>query len=162
MKNLSILALLVLVFSSVSYGQIAHDLEIFSETGDKFIVVINGQPLSDRYGTHVKLDNIQNDNLHVKIEFEDKTKEPILKKYLLLADPGEQHDGPKAPQSNVYKVKANRKGKLRLAYVSRSPKKVQQVVHTQTVIHNTQTTSNSGASVTIQTPVGGISLTIFD
>ena len=161
MKRFIILSVFALTISSFSFGQIAHDLEIFSESGDKFKISINGRVLSEQYGTHVKLDNIQNDNLHVKIEFEDSKREPILKKYLLLSDPGEQHDGPMTPQSNVYKVRETRKGKLKLSYVSRSPKKVQPVVN-QTVIHTTETHTHSSGSVTIQTPVGGISLTIFD
>lgn len=173
MKKLGILSLLFVMISSFSMSQIAHDLEIFSETNDKFKVYINGVELSSQYGKHVRLDNVQNDNLNVKIEFEDKSKAPIVKKYLLLSDPGEGQDsGPASPCSNVYKVKMTKKGKMKLAFVSRSKKKIQQVVHQTTVINNNSTvvqgsgtqtrTSGNGGSVTVNTPVGGISLTIFD
>lgn len=150
------------MISSFSMSQIAHDLELFSETGDRFIVYVNGQLLSNQYSGHVKLDNVQHDNLHIKIEFEDKTKEPIIKKYVYLADPGEEKQ-PKSPQSNVYKVKQTKKGKMKLAFVSRAYKKIQPVVHQTTINRNEQITTGGGSgTVTISTPVGGISLTIFN
>ena len=160
MKKLGLLTLLILAFSSISYSQIGHDLEIFSETSDKFKVYVNGQLLSNQYGSHVKLDNVQHDNLNVKIEFEDAAKEPIVKKYCYLADPGQETE-PKSPQSNVYKIKQTKKGKMKFVFASRAYKKIQPVVHQTTVVQGNQP-QRTGGSVTISTPVGGISLTIFD
>lgn len=160
MKKLFILFVHVCLFSAFTNAQIAHDFELFSETGDKFKIYVNGLELSDKYGTHVRLDNIQNDNLNIKIEFEDQTKEPIVKKYLLLSDPAEGPEvATKSPCSNVYKIKANKKGELNLAFVSRSRKKIQPVT-TQPVDPNNGT--NQGNGVTINTPVLGISITIFN
>lgn len=160
MKKSILVFIQVVIFSVISNAQIGHDLEIFSETGDKFKVLVNGMVLSETYGSHVKLDNIQNDNLNVRIEFEDQTKEPIVKKYLLLSDPSEGVDvNPKSPCSNVYKVKANKKGELNLVYSSRSRKKIQTVTQ-PTNPNNGQ--GSSGNGVTINTPILGISITIFN
>lgn len=162
MKKIWILFLGLFLFPVFSFGQIAHDLEIFSETGDKFKIYVNGLALSDTYGSHVRLDNVQNDNLNIKIEFEDENKAPIIKKYLLLSDPAEgTSNEPKSPCANVYKIKANKKGELVLTFVSRSKKKIQPVVN-QTVIINENQNQYSGGSVTVNTPVGGIRLTIFN
>lgn len=163
MKKLFLSGLLFAAFALVSSAQIAHDLEIFSETGDKFKVYVNGLLLSEKYGSHVKLDNIQNDFLNIKMEFEDQTKGTIEKKYLGLSDPSEgTSNAPKSPCANVYKVKANKKGELVLTFVSRSKKKIQtQTVVNQTVINETQP-QQTGSSISIDTPVGGIKLTIFN
>ena len=123
MKKLFLLTLLLSLFISYSQAQISHDLEIFSEDGLKFTLIVNGRIINDTPQSNVKISNIENDYVQIVIKFENGELATIKKKYLQIADPG---TGAKYPVSTVYKI-ILKKGKYKLKFVSRSDKKIQYV-----------------------------------
>lgn len=117
------LLLFALILTSNVTAQISHDLEIYSENGLKFTLVLNGRTMNDDVVSNIQVLNTDKDYLNAKIVFEDPTIPPIEKKFLQLAEPGQATD--KAPVSVVYKIVETKKGKLKLKFASRSRKKIQ-------------------------------------
>ncbi len=123
MKKLFLLTVLLSLFISYSQAQISHDLEIFSEDGLKFTLIVNGKVINETPQSNVKIMNIENDNVQIVIKFEDTSIPSIKKKYLQIADPG---NNSKYPVSTVYKI-FFKKGNYKLKFVSRSKKKIQYI-----------------------------------
>lgn len=113
--------LFTLFFGIHVTAQTAHDLEIYAEDGTPFQLISNGRVINEDFAANVKLEDIHDDYLHVKIVFKDDAIAPVEKKYLQLAEPG---TGAKAPVSVVYKL-VEKKGQYKLRFASRSPKKIQ-------------------------------------
>lgn len=122
MKHLLITILFSLI-GITSYSQISHDLEIYSEEGLKFTLVINGRTMNEVPVSNIQVVNTDKDYVNAKIIFEDSNIPEIEKKFLQLADPGTGTD--KAPVSVVYKIAQNKKGEQNLRFASRSHKKIQ-------------------------------------
>ena len=118
---------LIFAFSILSifsgHSQISHDLEIYSENGQKFTLILNGRTLTAEPVTNIQILNTDKDVVHAKIIFEDSAIPEIEKKFLQLADPGT--DVEKVPVSVVYKISENKKGDYKLKFASRSHKKIQ-------------------------------------
>ena len=123
MKQFLSILLFALVFAPSVDAQVAHDLEIYSEDGLKFTLILNGRKMNEEPVSNIQIVNTDKDYLHAKIIFEDQTIPPIEKKFLQLADPGQETN--KAPVSVVYKIVATRRGKHKLRFASRSRKKIQ-------------------------------------
>ncbi len=123
MKQFLSILLFALVLAPSVNAQIAHDLEIYSENGLKFTLILNGREMNAEPVSNIQIINTDKDYLHAKIIFENQTIPPIEKKFLQLADPGQETN--KAPVSVVYKIVTNRKGKHKLRFASRSFKKIQ-------------------------------------
>jgi len=121
MKKLFLFTLLLGLFVSFNQSQISHDLEIFSEDGLNFTLIINGKIINETPQSNVKITDIENDYVQVFIKFENKELSDIKKKNLQIATPG---TGVKYPVSTVYKI-INKKGTYKLRFVSRSDKKIQ-------------------------------------
>ena len=124
MKLLSVFALLWSMNSLSVTGQISHSLEIFSEDGLNFTLLINGQKINESPQAGVKIKDIENDFVQVKILFEDETLPEVSKKNLQIATPGTE---PVKPVSTVYKI-IEKKGQYKLRFVSRSDKMIQNEV----------------------------------
>ena len=126
MRHLATALLFTLSFAavpSVVNAQIAHDLAVYSEDGDKFTLYVNGEQINAEPGANVKVENTNNDYVLVKIVFADTSITAIERKNLQIAEPGVNAKG---PVSVVYKVKLNKKGEHVLSFVSRSAKKIQE------------------------------------
>lgn len=123
MKQFLTLLFFTIVLTSSVNAQISHDLEIYSENGLKFTLILNGRKMNEEPVSNIQIVNTDKDYLNAKILFEDPTIPQIEKKYLQLADPGEGSD--KSPVSVVYKIVENRKGQQKLKFASRSHKKIQ-------------------------------------
>ena len=102
-------------------AQISHDLVIFSDSGLKFTLFMNGEQINEEPRANVKIENTELDYCQVKLVFDDSSIPNIEKKILQIGEPG---IGDSPPVATVYRIK-NKKGTYKLGFVSRSPKKIQ-------------------------------------
>ena len=107
-----------------SFAQIAHDLEIYSEDGLKFTLILNGRVMNEEPASNIQIVNTNKDFLNAKIKFEDESIEDLTRKNLQLAHPGTDEAKKNIPVSVVYKI-VEKKGKYKLRFASRSDKKIQ-------------------------------------
>lgn len=119
---------LILLFFSVlalnSFGQIAHDLEVFSEDGVKFTLILNGRVMNEQPMSNIQVVNTDKDYLNLKIKFEDQMIPDIERSMLQIANPGTDVSVRNIPVSVVYKI-VEKKGQYKLRFASRSEKKIQ-------------------------------------
>lgn len=125
---------LSLLFSSFANGQIAHDLEIYSEDGMKFTLIIDGRTMNNEPMSNIQVTNTNKDYVNLKIIFEDESIPQIEKKILQIATPGAKDN---APVACVYKI-VKKKEELKLVFASRSEKKIQN----EQIIINNESPSN--------------------
>lgn len=118
-KILSLFALLAA--SLFATAQINHDLTVFSENGDLFTLMVNGQAINAEPAASVTAKDISFDFAKVVIHFADGTTPDIERPYLQIATPG---TAPSGPVAVVYKIK-EKKGEKVLRFVSRSAKHIQ-------------------------------------
>ena len=126
-------SLLISVFSLItvlSFSQIAHDLEIFSEDGLNFTLIINGQTMNNEPASNVQIVDIQKDYVNAKIVFEDEAIPPIERKALQIGGVG---DDKGKPVSTVYKIK-EKKGEYKLRFASRTVKMIQRTTDETIVV----------------------------
>ncbi len=121
MKKLFLLTLFLNFFAIYSQAQISHDLEIYSEDGLNFTLIVNGKIINETPQSNVKITNIENDYVQIVIKFEDGKIASIKRKNVQIAAPG---SGGNYPVSTVYKIIFKR-GVYKLRFVSRSEKKIQ-------------------------------------
>lgn len=123
MKQVIATFLLSMIVAFNGNSQISHDIEIYSENGLKFTLILNGRTMNEEPVSNIQIINTDKDYVHAKIIFEDPNIPEIEKKALQLADPGEGTS--KSPVSVVYKIVENKKGEQVLRFGSRSHKKIQ-------------------------------------
>lgn len=123
MKLIFSIIVFSLFFSTTTTAQIGHDLEIYSENGLKFTLILNGRTMNEEPVSTIQVVNTDKDYVHAKIIFENQSIPPIEKKALQLADPAERTT--KSPVSVVMKIIENKKGEQVLRFASRSHKKIQ-------------------------------------
>lgn len=145
------------------------NLTIFSEDGDRFFLVLNGELQNDIPQTNIRVEELNQPYYNAKILFEDKSLVEITKKNLAIADiDGEYMDV-------TYKIKRdkNNKNKLKLNFFSeipvdrqyRAPQNVH-VVHygapqpVSTVSHTTTTTTVGNTGMGVGVNVGGVGVNI--
>ncbi len=121
MKILLLSTIILSLFVFSGYAQISHNLEIFSEDGLHFTLIVNGEKINETPRSSVKIYDTENDYVQVLIIFEDQKIPDIKKKFLQIASPGTED---KKPVSTVYKI-AEKKGVYKLKFISRSNKKIQ-------------------------------------
>ena len=121
MKKLLLLTIILSLFTFSGFAQISHNLEIFSEDGLHFTLIVNGEKINETPRSSVKIYDTENDYVQALIIFEDKKIPDIKKKFLQIAAPGTED---KRPVSTVYKI-AEKKGVYKLKFISRSNKKIQ-------------------------------------
>ena len=88
MKNLVLLLGLLFTVQLSAIAQISHDLEIYSENGEKFYLTINGRKMNDVAVSQIQITNTDKDYVSAKIEFENIALPAIEKKFLQIAEPG--------------------------------------------------------------------------
>lgn len=161
----------VTLVAAFSFAQVqTGNLTIFSEDGDKFYLVLNGEMQNDIPQTNIRIEDLNQPFYNTKILFEDKSLIEITKNNLEIADMDGEY------QDVTYKIKRdkNNKNKLKLNFFSESPvdrryvaPKNVHVIHygvpepVRTVSQTTTTTTvggNSGMGMGVN--VGGISMNI--
>lgn len=174
-RKITLLALLLI--SSLSFSQrngaVGH-LTIFSEDGDKFTLILNGEVINDVPQTNLRVEDLNQPYYNAKIKFEDKTLADISKNNLMLSDV----DGVFADVTYKIKRDKNNKTKMKLNYFSSIPVQPDfipasnvHVIHygqprpvavqTTTGVSQTITTTSTqtgGASVGVGVNVGGVNM----
>ncbi len=159
--------ILLMVLSAYSQPQPVGNLTIFSEDGDKFFLILNGERQNTEAQTNLRVEDLTQNYYSAKIIFDDKSIPEIDKKYLPIVDA----NGVK--QDVTYKIKKNKNnGKITLNYFSMTP--IVQgytaptnvyVVHTGTTapaantsVTQTTTTTTGTNKVAAGVNIGGINL----
>ena len=171
-KLLTPICLLLFIFTSSAQPQPTANLTVFSEDGDKFFLILNGERQNNVAQTNLRMEDLPQPYYNAKIIFEDKTIPEINKNYLQLADA----DG--AMMDVTYKIKRDKNnGKVTLKYFSmvpiqqnyRAPENVTVVRYgtpmpaaTTVTQTTTQTTSPNSVNTSINVPGVTMNVTIND
>jgi hypothetical protein len=112
-------ASLLFLCTFVSFAQfspVGH-LTIFSENGDKFFLVLNGEQQNDVAQTNLRIEDLNQPYYNAQIIFADKSRQTISKNNLTLTDA----DG--IFQDVTYKIKRdkNKAGKMKMNFFSMIP-----------------------------------------
>jgi len=175
-KRITLSALLL--FTSLAFAQLGPvgHLTIFSEDGDKFTLILNGEIINDVPQTNLRVEDLNQPYYNAKIRFEDKSLMDITKNNLMLTDV----DGIFADVTYKIRRDKNNKTKMKMNYFSSIPVQPDfippsnvHVIHygqprpvavQQTVGGVTQTTTTTtqtgGTSVGVGVNVGGVNMGI--
>ena len=155
-KKITFLALLLL-FTISTFAQLfpAGHLTIFSEDGDKFTLILNGEVINDAPQTNLRVEDLNQPYYNAKIRFEDKNLIDISKNNLMIADV----DGFYSDVTYKIRRDKNNKTKMKMNFFSAIPVQPDFIpasnVH---VIHYGQPRQVVAQQIIVQ-PVGGISQT---
>lgn len=165
--------LLITTASFAQPGPVGH-LTIFSEDGDKFTLILNGEIINDTPQTNLRVEDLNQPYYNLKIKFNDTSLSDISKNSVELTDV----DGVFSDVTYKIKRDKNNKSKMKMNYFSSIPVRPNFVpasnVH---VIHygqpliaqpvasisqttTTTTTQAGGASVGVGINVEGINMGI--
>lgn len=170
------LALLFFFFLSNAQPQPVGHLTVFSDEGDKFFLILNGERQNDKAQTNMRVEDLNQPQYSAKIIFEDQTLGEVSKTLWLT-------DGSGALMDVTYKVKRDKNGKPKLGALPFSAVPVRQgfvapsnvyVVHhgspapaTTTVVTTpavtqttTTTTHTTGETVGANVNVGGVNMNV--
>lgn len=114
--SIALLFVLNLATAQIPMQPYGH-LTIFSEDGDKFYLILNGERINDVPQTNLRVEELVQPYYNAKIIFEDNTKQEITKNALQIADV----DG--IFMDVTYKIKRdkNNSKKMKLNYFSMIP-----------------------------------------
>ena len=90
-------------------------ITVFSEDGDRFYLVLNGQKQNSTPQTNVRIDGLTGEFYNAKILFEDAAK-PEITKNIPTKDPATSQFA-----EVTYKIKKTKDGELKLRYFSATP-----------------------------------------
>lgn len=111
MKKL-FLAILFSVPAILFAQQKTGNLTIFSEDGDKFYLVLNGEKQNSSPQSNLRLEELPQPYYNAKIVFEDANLAPISKNALMIAS------ADNVMMDVTYKIKKDKTGKTKLNYYS--------------------------------------------
>lgn len=169
MKHLYSLAL-ILAFST-AWAQPYGHLTLFSEDGDKFTLVLNGETINDVPQANLRVEELTQPYYNARIIFEDATKNELSKTIQIT-------DVDNVYKDVTYKIRRDKNNakKMKLSYFSDTevrpdfiPPSNVKVIHyghpAQTVTQTTTTTTSSQgatAGMSIQGAGVGISVSVND
>ena len=165
MKLKLTLLLSIVLLPLFSFAQ--SSITIFSEDGDKFYMLLNGQKQNDVAQVNVRIDGLTQPYYKVKIVFEDKAKGEVDKN-IPVNDPATN-----ANADVIYKIK-NKDGDMKLRYFSAQPVQPNYtppadvyVMHygqpapaANTVTQTTVTTAQVNPNSSMNVNAGGVSMTV--
>lgn len=163
--TLSLIMLLVSVCSFAQFGNVGH-LTIFSESGDKFFLILNGEQMNDIAQTNLRIEDLPQPYYNARIIFENKNLQDITKNYLPLQDADSRF------VDVTYKIKndKNNTNKRKLGFFSQTevqqhyvaPKNVYVMHYGQPrpAVQTTTTTTSSGGGANVGMNVGGINMNV--
>ena len=174
-RKITLLALLLISSLSFSqFGPVGH-LTIFSEDGDKFTLILNGEIINDEPQTNLRVEDLNQPYYSAKIKFADATLADISKSNLMLTD----YDGKFTDVTYKIKSDKNNKTKRKLNFFSAIPVRPDFIPPTNVhVVHygqprdvvivqepvrggttqTTTTTQNSGVNVGVGVNIGGVNM----
>lgn len=163
---------LIATASFAQPGAVGH-LTIFSEDGDKFTLILNGEVINDVPQTNLRVEDLNQPYYNAKIRFEDKSLADISKNNLMLTDV----DGVFSDVTYKIKRDKNNKTKMKLNYFSSIPVQPNfipasnvhvihygqpDIVEVHSVGGTTQTTTTTtqtgGTNVGVGINVGGVNM----
>lgn len=168
-RKITLLALLLIAtLSFAQIGPVGH-LTIFSEDGDKFTLILNGEVINDTPQTNLRVEDLNQPYYNAKIKFAEQSLMDVSKNNLMLTDA----DGNFADVTYKIKRDKNNKTKMKMNYFSSIPVQPNfvpasnvHVIHygqprpvggvTQTT--TTTTTQVGGTNVGVGVNVGGINM----
>ena len=110
-----IFILIFLPFIGFCQNQSVGNLTVFSEDGDKFFLVLNGEKQNDVAQTNIKIEELPQPYYSAKIIFENTAIAPISKNNLMVTDAeGNMMDV-------TYKIRKDKSNKAKLSYYSMIP-----------------------------------------
>lgn len=165
------LTLLFIAVASYAQPETAGHLTIFSEDGDKFTLILNGEVINDEPQTNLRVEDLNQPYYNAKIKFEDKSLADISKNNLQLTDV----DGIFSDVTYKIKRDKNSKSKMKMNYFSSIPVRPNfipasnvhvihygQPVPVRQPVSSTQTTTTTtqtgGTNVGVGINVGGINM----
>lgn len=164
--TLTLCLLLTTFFTFAQYGNVGH-LTIFSESGDKFFLILNGEQMNDIAQTNLRVEDLNQPYYSAKIIFENKALQEITKNNLSLQDV----DGVFCDVTYKIKKDKNNTNKMKMNFFSQIP--VQQnyvapsnvyVMHygqpQPVVSQTTTTTTTTGGGANVGMNVGGINMSV--
>jgi hypothetical protein len=86
MKQKLLCGFILLFAVAAATAQPFGHLTIFSEDGDKFTLVLNGEKINDAPQANLRVEELTQPYYNAKIIFEDGSKQPISKNTLMIAD----------------------------------------------------------------------------
>ena len=108
--------LFISLFASAQIAPFGH-LTIFSEDGDKFQLILNGEVINDVPQTNLRVEDLNQPYYNAKIVFENKSLLEISKNNLMLTDV----DGIFGDVTYKIKKDKNKIGKMKMNYFSSIP-----------------------------------------
>src|SRR5258705_11121438 len=106
-KHLLPLFLFIFIFSSAILAQSVGHLTVFSDEGDKFFLVLNGERQNNASQTNMRVEDLTQPQYSTKIIFEDQTLGEITRTLYLADQSG-------ALMDVTYKIKHDKNGKPKL------------------------------------------------
>lgn len=184
MKKITTLLFVVLTTFSFAQGSPVGHLTIFSEDGDRFYVILNGERQNDIPQTNIRIEDLTQPYYNARIQFEDKSLMDITTNNIMISDVDN------IMSDVTYKIKRdkNKAGKMKMSYFSAVPARPDfvppsnvYVMHygqprpapTQTVVvqqpapvrggtvtQTTTTTTTGGDAINANMSIGGINMGI--
>ena len=108
--------LVTIAYSFAQMSSVGH-LTIFSDSGDKFFLILNGEQQNDVAQTNLRVEDLNQPYYNAKIIFEDKSINEISKNNLMITDV----DGVYSDVTYRIKRDKNVKSKAKLNYFSAIP-----------------------------------------
>lgn len=160
----SLLLSFVLLLSTYTNAQPTPlgNLTVFSEDGDKFFLILNGERQNNEAQTNLRIEDLDQPYYNAKVVFEDKSLVDISKKYLAISDADGKY------MDVTYKIKKDKKGTPKLTYFSMvpiqqgyiAPSNVTVIRHgnpqAETHTHNSQPATTTVVQKTTTTTVGAL------
>jgi hypothetical protein len=153
-RKFTLLAMLIFsAFGYAQFGPVGH-LSIFSEDGDRFTLILNGEVINDVPQTNLRVEDLNQPYYNAKIKFEDNSLMEISKNNLMIADV----DGILSDVTYKIKRDKNNRTKMKLNYFSSIPVRPDFIPPTNVhVVHYGQPVAPPQQVIVQQ--VGGVSQT---
>lgn len=117
MKKITTLLMVVMATMTFAQGSPFGHLTIFSEDGDKFYVILNGERQNDIPQTNIRIEDLNQPYYNARIQFEDRTLMDITTNNMMIADV----DGIMSDVTYKIKRDKNKKGKMKMNFFSSIP-----------------------------------------
>ena len=174
MKRKFTLFSFLLLFTTLGFSQFGPNfghLTIFSENGDKFYLILNGEKQNDVAQTNLRIEDLNQPYYNARIIFEDKTLSDIIKNNLEITDIDNFF------KDVTYKIKRDKnvKTKMKMNFFSMvdirpnfiPPSNVFVMHHGQPQQQNggfnqttTTTTTGQGINVGANVNIGGVNMNV--
>lgn len=86
MKKITTFLFFIMTSFVFAQGSPIGHLTIFSEDGDKFYLILNGEQQNDIAQTNIRIEDLNQPYYNARIQFEDKTLLDITTNNMMIAD----------------------------------------------------------------------------